>query len=63
MPPPPPLAMNNTQQQVAKLLVAINLQRQEMESMLFHLGLTEISARVLTNNGITSLNCLRVLTP
>jgi hypothetical protein len=62
MPPPPPVNIDNAQQQAANIIVAIQAEQQEMEDALIRLGLTEVSAREFTNNGITSLDRLRVLT-
>jgi hypothetical protein len=63
MPPPPPVGESDTQQQATNILAAINVQRQHMKAVFVRLGLTEIAAREFTNNGITSLDRLRVLTP
>jgi hypothetical protein len=59
MPPPPPLNVNAAQQQAANIVAAINLQKEA----LIRLGLTDVSAREFTNNGITSLDRLCMLTP
>jgi hypothetical protein len=58
----PPAIVNAAQQQAENIVVAINLQRQQMEEALIRLGHSEVSTREFTNNGITSLDRLRVLT-
>jgi hypothetical protein len=61
MPPPAPVNVGDANQQAANILADINSQRQEMEDALVRLGLSEVFLREFANNGITSLDRLRVL--
>jgi len=55
MPPPPPVVQAQVidpQQQAANILAAINLERQRIEESLIRLGMSEVSSREFTSNGM-----------